>query len=135
MNSERVLTHLIKAGRDTLHLERTLNDLGYTETPFFSIHGDIADAIYHLLGEDTQTFEESETCAALHDIYSSDEICAQRLAERMHSQQNCIVIPDKIRKMLEEAAGERNIDCNQLINAILTEWAAQRMFFKTRAVS
>ena len=45
MNTKFVLAHLIRAGRDALHLEKTLTEIGYNETPYFNLYGDITDAI------------------------------------------------------------------------------------------
>ena len=81
MNTKKVLTHLIRAGRDALHLEKTLKNIGYKETPYYNLYGEIADAIYTMLGEDTDTFDESVTHAAINDIFTPDEICAEKLAE------------------------------------------------------
>ena len=76
MNTKSVLTHLIRAGRDALHLEKTLTDLGYKETPYYNLYGEITDALYAMLDERTDTVEESKAYAAIHDIYTPDEICA-----------------------------------------------------------
>ena len=51
-----------------------LLDIGFMSTPFFDMYGDSADAIYYLLGEQTQTFAESVTYDAInHDGLTMDE--------------------------------------------------------------
>ena len=80
MNTTSVLTHLIRAGRDALHLEKTLTEIGYAETPYFNLYGEITDAIHGILDEDTDTIEESKAYAAIHDPFTPDEICAEELA-------------------------------------------------------
>lgn len=128
MNAKYVLTHLIRAGRDALHLDATLTDIGYRDTPYFSICGEIADAISYLLDERPETYEDSTAYAAFHDIYSTDEQCAELLAERI-----CPVpqIPDATMAVIRETAKERGMDVNQLIKLILSDWAMKETMFRT----
>ena len=48
-------------------LDNAMQSAGFDETPYTEIYGGIADAIYSLLGEKTDTFEESVT----YDVLSS----------------------------------------------------------------
>ena len=68
MDAKKVLTHLVRAGRDALHIESTLTELGYKETPYYNLYGEIAEAIYTMIGENTDTFNESITYAKIHDF-------------------------------------------------------------------
>ena len=129
MNAKAVLTHLIRAGRDAIHLEQTLCGIGYKETPYFSLHGEIADAIYALLGEDVDEFEDSITYAALHDIYTSDEQCAEQLSPMVQSG---LDVPRATMDIICDSARNRNIDVKQFINLILSDWARKEII--TRAV-
>ena len=137
MDAKRVFIHLIRAGRDALHIEKTLNEIGYKGTPYYNLHGEIADAVYEMLGEETDTFDQSETYAAMNDIYTTDEICAERLAEiyETQSEQKVPAVSEYIREMIEEAATERGTDYDTMVNVILSEWVLGRMRFagmKTR---
>ena len=129
MDEKKILTHLIKAGRDALHLERTLKQLGYSDTPYFDLYGEICEAVYCLIGEDTQTFDESLTHAAMNDIYSSDEMCAETLAAICKDSitSSGLNIPETTRSILESAAKERGVDLHKMVQLILCEWAAKEV--------
>jgi len=128
MDTKKVFLHLVKAARDSLHLESTLSNIGYSETPYFNLYGEIAEAIYDLLDEDTDTFEESATARILQETYTPDEISAEKLAVLFDN--NTWSISDKIRPMLEEAATNRSLTTESLINVILGEWACKEQLMK-----
>ena len=126
MNTKSVLTNLIRAGRDALHLEKTLTDIGYKETPYFNHYGEITDAIYGILDEQTDTIEESKAYAAIHDPFTPDEICAEELSGFVDNKpQN---IPDTTMEVISEAARSRGIDPSTMIRLILNEWAMKEMY-------
>lgn len=124
MNTKSVLTHLIRAGRDALHLEKTLAEIGYKETPYFNLYGDITDAIYSILDEHTDTIEESKAYAAIHDPFTPDEICAEELASIVYAPD----IPETTMEVITEAARSRNIEPSTMVRLILNEWAMKEMF-------
>ena len=131
MDTKKVLTHLIRAGRDALHREKTLKEIGYRDTPYFDLYGEIADAIYCMLGEETDSFDESITHAALQDIYTSDEVCAENLASICDESSGIMDdIPVSTRKVIEETAKERKIDPQKLIVLILSDWARKEVVFQ-----
>ena len=129
MNTKAVLTHLIRAARDAFHLEKTLKDIGYKETPYFNLYGEIADAIYNMLGEDTDTFDESVTHAAIHDIFTTDEECAETLVE-MCGTDILSEIPVSTRNVIIETAEKRGMDPQNMTMLILSEWAAKELLFR-----
>ena len=124
MNTTSVLTHLIRAGRDALHLEKTLTDIGYTQTPYFNLYGEITDAIYGILDEQTDTIEESKAYAAIHDPFTPDEICAEELASFVDATN----ISGTTMDVITEAAEERGLDNQTMIRLILNEWAMKEMY-------
>ena len=124
MNTTSVLTHLIRAGRDALHLEKTLTDIGYAQTPYFNLYGEITDAIYDILEEQTDTIEESKAYAAVHDIYTPDEICAEELASFVDAPNISVTTMD----VIAEAAKERGLELQTMIRLILNEWAMKEMY-------
>ena len=124
MNTTSVLTHLIRAGRDALHFEKTLTDIGYAQTPYFNLYGEITDAIYGILEEQTDTIEESKAYAAVHDIYTPDEIYAEELASFVDTQ----AISGPTMDVIAEAAKERGLDLQTMIRLILNEWAMKEMY-------
>ena len=125
MNTKFVLAHLIRAGRDALHLEKTLTEIGYAETPYLNLYGEITDAIYGILGEQTDTIEESKAYAAIHDPFTPDEICAEELAMLV----NVPVLPDATMEVISETARSRCVDPSTLIRLILNEWAMKEMLY------
>jgi hypothetical protein len=127
MNATKLLTHLIRAGRDALHLDATLTDIGYRDTPYFSLSGEIADAITYLLDEHPETYEDSTAYAAIHDVYTTDEQCAEQLAERMPAFPS---VPDATLSLIRECARERCMDANDLISLILSDWARKEVLFR-----
>ena len=129
MDTKKVLTHLIKAGRDALHLESTLHDIGYDSTPYLSLYGEISEAIYCMIGEDTETFEESLTHHSMNDIFTSDETCAEGLAS-MCSEPVLQDVPESTRNIIIETANRRGIDPQKMAMLILSEWAAKEILFQ-----
>ena len=127
MDTKKVMLHLIRAGRDALHLDTTLTDIGYRDTPYFSIQGEIADAISFLLDEEPETYEESAAYSAIHDIYTSDEQCAEQLAEMVTPQAD---VPPATMAMIRETARERGMDVQQFISLILSDWAMKELMFR-----
>ena len=123
MNTKSVLTHLIRAGRDALHLEKTLTEIGYKETPYFNLYGDITDAIYGILNEHTDTIEESKAYAAIHDPFTPDEICAEELASYVSLPD----VSDATMEVISETAQSRSMNPSTLIRLILNEWAMKEM--------
>lgn len=126
MNAKKTLTHLIRAGRDALHLENTLNNLGYNETPYFNIHGEIAEAIYNMLDEKTD-YEDSVTYAVMQDIYTPDEMCAEQLVEMMEPP---LTVYKTTMEIISETAKEKGITESQMINLILSDWARKELLLK-----
>ena len=132
MDTKVVLTHLIKAGRDALHMEESLKKLGYAETPYYDLYGEISEAIYCILGEDTDTFDESSTYAAIHDYFLTDEQCAEDLADVCKNNEEFLNdLPKATKSILTQAAKERNMDPKKLTMLILSEWAFKEVMFKS----
>ena len=131
MRVKRALTHLVKAGRDALHLEKTLTQLGYKDTPYFNLYGEISEAMYCILEEDTDSFEESETYNAMHDIYTPDETCAEQLAEIFNNNpaHTGMNIPKATLEVITEAAEKRGMPLDRFISLILCEWAAREVMY------
>ena len=126
MDSKKVLTHLIRAGRDARNLENVLSTLGYNETPYFNLYGDITEAMYTLLGENTESFDESITYAVMNDPLTSDEACAEELAQLV-----CLPdVPEETMQIITEVAESRNLPMSTMIRLILNEWAMREIYFQ-----
>ena len=79
MRMKSALFKLTKAARHAHYFESAIRDAGYSSSPYADIFGDIADAIYELLGEHTETFDDSVTCATLLSFSITNEQCAEYL--------------------------------------------------------
>ena len=65
MDMKNALTKLVRTAVETRQIAQNMQALGYWDTPYETIFGGIADAVYALLGEHTDTFDESMTAEAL----------------------------------------------------------------------
>ena len=124
MDVKKILTHLIRAGRNSLHLEHILSEIGYTETPYFNLYGEILEAIYGILDEQTDSIDQSIAYTAFHDIYTPDEICADELASHV----NIPDISETTMEVISEVAQSRGIPKSTMIRLILNEWAMKEMY-------
>jgi len=130
MNDKKVLAHLIRAGRDALNLENVLTQLGYKETPYFNLYGEIADAIYCILDEHTDSFEESVTYAVMNDPLTPDEVYAENLAKLLNTASDSgIEVPNVTKEIIIESAERRGISYSAMIRLILNEWARQETYY------
>ena len=132
MNTKCVLNHLVRASRDALHMEQTLKGLGYSETPYFHLYGEITEAIYCMLGESTETFDESITSTTINNIFLTDEHCAEELSEhcKEEEKEDTFQSPYSTKRILEEMAEERGLGIQQLVNLILSEWVIKKEMIK-----
>ena len=80
------------------------------DTPYTDIYGDIADAIYYLIGEDTGLFSDSVTYSVLHtENMTESRAVAILLAE--YGRNNCeqpkptTFEKDETKKLFEENGG------------------------------
>lgn len=129
MNEKKVLTHLIRAGRDAINLENVLNQFGYKETPYFNLYGEIAEAIYAMLGEDTKSFDQSITHAVMHDPLTPDEVCAEELAKLLEKASKANThVSATTQEVIQEAAQKRGIDPDTMVRLIINEWAMKEMY-------
>ena len=86
---EKLLTRLVKVARKAYKTDLALQQLGYDETPYFDIYGEILDGIYELLGEKTDTLEESYTYQfVIFNDYLPPEQAAKELMKEYRIKQN-----------------------------------------------
>ena len=104
------LLRMVRAGRSTKEMCDCFVQAGLDDNKLFEIYGEIADAIYGLLGERTQTYEESVTYIALTTPILTDERRAEMLYsewKKNHASQPApnTIEPDEMQKMTEENGG------------------------------
>lgn len=64
-NIKDALLRMVRAARNAKRLQETYLKNGLDDNAAFQIYGDIADGIYYLIGEHTETFDDSATHRAL----------------------------------------------------------------------
>lgn len=72
-NIRAALLRGVKAARELLKASNAMKACGYDNNPFFDNYAKVADGIYYLIGEHTDTFEESVTYTALNAPILTDE--------------------------------------------------------------
>ena len=73
MEIRNMLSRIVKAAAIARSHSTSMSTLGYPDNPYEAIFGELADAVYLLLGEKTDTFDESITCLALCNDLIPDE--------------------------------------------------------------
>lgn len=64
---------MVRAAEKSLYMDKEMTKIGYSGSLYADIFGDIADAIYEMLGENVKTFESSFTYVLLHtDVLTLD---------------------------------------------------------------
>lgn len=79
MNYEKALGILVAAGRKAKQMDDAMNAMGYGQNPYFDLYGDIADAIYYIVGEEHTRFDESVTYKMLNNKTLTDTACTDML--------------------------------------------------------
>ena len=73
MSLRDALLRMAKAERKAQEIAKSMDRAGFRENPMYDIAGEIADAIYYLVGEHTETFDESVTYLVLNTSTLMDE--------------------------------------------------------------
>ena len=76
MNLAETLIRLVRSAMDASRADECLISLGFGQTLFEKLHGEIADAIYYLIGENSSSFDDSTTFLALtaSDLSTDDRV-------------------------------------------------------------
>lgn len=77
MEIRKALESFVKVAKQAKKISDTMVCMGMNDNVFFSIYAEIADGIYNLIGEETDTFDESVTCNAINIF--ADPISVNRL--------------------------------------------------------
>lgn len=109
------LLRMFRAYRKAMEINEALEKHGYNDTPYSYIAGEIADAIYGIVGEEAPTWEDSVTYAALN----APKLCDERRASMLlyeYRLNNCpgyepkqprpnTIEPEEMRKMHKKNGG------------------------------
>ena len=105
-NVKDALFREVDVCREMLKLHDAMASCGYPENPFWDNFSTASDAIYKLIGEHTETFEESVTYLVLTAPYLTNERRAEMLyaeylknfplGEQNHASENVRLTSDEI---------------------------------------
>ena len=129
---KEAMRNLVSAYREAKDIDNGLEKLGFHATPCFNIAGRIADAIYAILGEDTQSFDESITAVTLENTDLSPIECADVFVLEYHKRNGTDKISESVLASLKEAAEQLHITPLAMINVILGEWALHHAMMGTK---
>lgn len=73
MDVRKSLERLVRTATKVLYIAEQMQTIGFSSSNYDDVAGDIADAIYHLIGEKTDTYEQSVTYRVLHEYTFLDE--------------------------------------------------------------
>ena len=130
-----VFEKLIAAWQKAKTVDDCMSDLGFESTPLFEIAGHIADAIYYMLGEKTNIFDESVTATNLTRMDEAIDFSVSDCADVFLSEyrkKNQAVISKSVVDSINEAAAQMGIDYSAMVKVILCEWALQRDILSER---
>ena len=86
MKIDSVFLNLVDAGLMAKKMDKAMQDAGFDNNPYFEIYGCVAQAIYHLLGEDGDDYENSLADYSLSDAFHNRTDRVQYLVEAYHAQ-------------------------------------------------
>ena len=121
MNKD-VMTRMVKTYKTARNADDALRSVGYEGTPYAEIAGSIADAIYYMLGESTEKFDDSVTAKTLDNEYLSEEEQVNLLLAVCKKNESSLNLNDHVKEALRDAAEKRGVNTNSMISIILSEW-------------
>lgn len=83
------LFRLVRTARACLKADEAIRGLGQSDSVFWKFFGDIADAVFFLLEEKTEQFDQSVSWNLLNDMSLSEEKCTRKLMaeyNRLHRE-------------------------------------------------
>ena len=84
MDVQDSLEKMVRTARKMLYMMDQMTVIGCHESMLNSFFGDIADAIYCLVGEKTNSFDESVTFDVLYDDLLTDSVRITKLMREYH---------------------------------------------------
>lgn len=90
MDIAETLARLVRTARNAFRADDCLTSLGFGQTAFEKIYGDLADAIYYLIGERSESFETSITHLALNAAHLSDDDRVSMLLAEYEKNRLCV---------------------------------------------
>ena len=76
-----VLEKLVHVAKVAMEADDAMRKLGYSHNPYFDLYGKTADAIYIMVQEHTESFDQSATHKLLNTKSLSVDACVSALLE------------------------------------------------------
>jgi len=73
MRAKETIGHLVNLAMKSKKLSDQMNELGYPDNPYWDFYCEAAEALYDLVGESTDTFEESLAFLVLQSTTITEE--------------------------------------------------------------
>lgn len=136
MNVKSALDHLVSAGRKANKLNECMRELGYDNTPYADLYGEIADSIFLLVEDSDVDFQDSQTNRFLNSELFSDSRCSEELNFVYKQNNDCILdLSEGTLEMIHEVAVSKGISVHAMLKVIISEWSIRQHFIRTlRAV-
>lgn len=129
MNVKAALGHLVSAGRKAYKLDVEMRKLGYDNTPYADLYGEIADGIYTLIEDQAECFMLSDTYRLLTDGSVPDEHCVANLHSIFEERSvGSVQLNEATLYMICDAAKKRGVTVPVMIRLIINEWAIRQQF-------
>lgn len=128
---KEALERLVRAARTAKKTDDALRTVGYDNTPYFDIFGDIVDGIYELLEENTGTLDESITYESIIDPNMTNAESAERLESEYSASRLTVSLSPGTMEALAEAAAGFNTSPYAVVKLILSEWLINRERIKS----
>ena len=119
--NKKAIQGLVAAWKLANNMDDELCKLGYGDTPYFTIAGDIMDGIYHMLEENTSTLEESVAYATLTNRRLTPDQCADAILNAY--KQDDSVLSDNVMDIVRHGADTIGVSTGKMIKIIVSEWA------------
>jgi len=108
-NVKDALLHVVNVVLQARDIDRKMAEHGYTETPYGKFADELTEAIYALIGEHTETLEDSTTFKMLTAPFMDNERRAACLAY-IHDTNFCqpqpdTISPEEMKKMHQKNGG------------------------------
>ena len=128
MDTQSVLSRLVKIARNTFSISEHIRELGFDDDPYFTIYGNMVEVICRIIGDNTEDVDESATYALIHDSTITEDQCVTRLSEIC--QFNHPQLSDTTMALVQDAADARGISALTMINVIVGEWALRQSLIR-----
>lgn len=126
-----VLDPLVSAGRMAYKLDAEMRSLGYANTPYADLFGEIADGIFFMISDREGDFFDSATFRFLTNEHISEEQCVCELMDVYNRNSvGMFNLSKNAEDIVREVAASRNVSVGTMTRLIINEWALRQHFIR-----